>query len=102
METKDKITHKEAGTSTETKHTRPYQNQTRSFFDFPGSAATFAFFGRPVPSDMYLGAAAGLGAEGLVPARAVDVVIAVPLELEQHHVGQAVGGIPAVLEPDRF
>lgn len=50
----------------------------------------------------YLGAAAGLGAKGLVPARAVDVVIAVPLELEQHHVGQAVGGVPAVLVPDRF
>lgn len=50
----------------------------------------------------HLGAAAGLGAKGLVPACAVDVVIPVPLELEQHHVGQPVGSVPAVLEPDRL
>lgn len=33
----------------------------------------------PLPSVSHLGAAAGLGAQGLVPARAVHVVVAVPL-----------------------
>lgn len=50
----------------------------------------------------YLRAAVGLSAEGLVPPRGIDVMITVPLKLEQDHVGQPVRSIPAVVKAYRF
>lgn len=114
----DNATRKEQRAPTEAKHTGGRIRPTRSCFDFLTSTnlkSRTTNFSKPEAlrdscfskrrshdSTSYLGAAAGLGAEGLVPACAVDVVIAVPLELEQDYVGQAVGGVPAVLVPDRL
>lgn len=50
----------------------------------------------------YLRAAARLSAKRLIPPCGMYVVVTVPLELEQHHVGQPVGSIPAVLKSYRF
>lgn len=50
----------------------------------------------------YLRAAAGLSAKRLIPACGIHVMVTVSLELEQHHVGQPVGGVPAVLKAHRF
>ena len=50
----------------------------------------------------YLRAAAGLSAKRLIPPCGMYMVVTVPLELEQHHVGQPVGSVPAVLKADRF
>lgn len=104
----DKATHKEAGANggKTCTHTAASESNSSSLDFLAGptyfkvrTAEVLVFLGK---RPCYLGAAAGFGAEGLVPARAVHVVVAVPLELEQHHVGQAVGGVPAVLESDRF